>query len=75
MNAQTDDLAGRLGEIVDRARRAAGISQQDFARMSEMSHRTLQRSLAGERSFTFEELINMARVLDVPPESLYAIAG
>ena len=75
MNAEQTDPLVRVSQIVDRERRARRISQQSLAKRIGVSHRTLQRCLARERTFKVEELLKIARVFNRKPEDLYAEAG
>lgn len=75
MEVNSTDTAARIADIIERKRRAEKLSQRVVAERLGISQSTFQRSLHGERSFRLEELLKVARLLDLKPEVLFAEAA
>jgi transcriptional regulator with XRE-family HTH domain len=75
MQAKDAGTAARITEIIERQRRAENISQIALAERLGISQSTYQRSVRGERSFRLEELLKVARLLEMKPEVLFAGAA
>jgi hypothetical protein len=54
--------------------RDAGVSDSALARATGIPRPTLRRKIAGERDFAFIELALVAVALDIPSDSLFALA-
>jgi transcriptional regulator with XRE-family HTH domain len=64
----TQPVTQKIAEAVNGARSARGISKNELATLiwPTISRTQLQRKLGGTTSFSIEELICIADVLDVP---------
>lgn len=63
-----------LAATVRDAMRDAGVSDSALARVTGIPRPTLRRKIAGERDFAFIELAQVAVALDIPSDSLFAVA-
>ncbi|OOL29702.1 hypothetical protein GQ85_24375 [Rhodococcus rhodochrous] len=64
------DTVGGIASRVSEAVRAAGVSQVDLAAELNVSRKTIERRLKGEREFTANEIGLIARRLKVPVGTL-----
>ncbi|OLR91264.1 helix-turn-helix domain-containing protein [Actinokineospora bangkokensis] len=53
-------MTAELGGLVDRARRAAGLSQRDLAAAAGISQSTLSRIISGDREAKVPEVVALA---------------
>lgn len=71
--SKTDNREAIAAEVRAAAGRA-GMRQVDLVRSTSISRQSLSRKWNGDAPFTVDELIEIARALDIPPSHLLAFA-
>jgi transcriptional regulator with XRE-family HTH domain len=59
-------LRGRLGQVIQRRRRKAGLSWRTLGRLCGVSHNTIRNLERGERSTRLDIIERIAWALDLP---------
>lgn len=64
-----------VAQKVREAMKKADVNDSALARATGIPRPTLRRKVLGERDFTFTELVQVAIVLSIPSEELFAAAS
>lgn len=64
-----------VAQKVREAMKEADVNDSALARATGIPRPTLRRKVLGERDFTFTELVQVAIVLSIPSEELFAAAS
>jgi transcriptional regulator with XRE-family HTH domain len=67
---QSQEIAARFGENVRRARKKAGMSQAEVARIASLHRTEVGLIERGQRVVRVDTLIRIAGALEVPPREL-----
>lgn len=65
-----EGTTARIAETVRSAVEASGVTQAKLAQAIGVSVTTIERRMTGKRAFTINEILKIARLLDVSPASL-----
>ena len=67
-------LSRAFGYELEVRRKAAGLTAQQMWERLDWSKNTFRRTESGERSATLDDVVEIARVLDVSPTTLFMAA-